>query len=57
MFTFRETAPGTWRWSFVFRDQTLAHEEGFDSERRARAAAMVFVRDVGVALKKMPAWG
>lgn len=57
MFKFREMAPGEWRWSFVFRDQTLAHGEGFPSEGKAKAAAMVFARDVGVALQKMPAWG
>ncbi|WP_187272541.1 hypothetical protein [Methylobacterium sp. WL9] len=57
MFKFRETELGLWRWSFIFRDQTLAHEEGFPSEGKAKAAAMVFARDVGVALKKMPASG
>lgn len=57
MFTFRETAPGTWRWSFVFRDQTLAHEEGFNSESRAKAAAALFARDVGAALKNIPVGG
>ncbi|WP_187272429.1 hypothetical protein [Methylobacterium sp. WL9] len=57
MFKFRETTPGEWRWSFVFRDQTLAHGEGFPSEGKAKAAAMVFARDVGVALQKMPVRG
>lgn len=57
MFKFRETAPGAWEWIFVFREQILAQaEEACPSEGKAKAAAVVFARNVGVALKKMPAW-
>ncbi|GEP12748.1 hypothetical protein [Methylobacterium gnaphalii] len=50
MFNFRETEPGQWRWSFTFREQTMACGEGFPSELSARKAAESFASGVGLAL-------
>ncbi|MCE4224741.1 hypothetical protein HCU64_13335 [Methylobacterium sp. C25] len=54
MFTFSETAPGQWQWSFAFGKHVLAHaEEAYASRGKAMAAAEVFARGVGQALVQL----